>query len=352
MSEPISSPSTDEWNALYAAGIAFRDLAPWQWVTENQVFGVQNPEDGQIGYVVIMGELKEVFALALYEGSEGLNGLYAMQHGVGADNPVDLLVLQKCLMASCENREQLDKEDLALMKALGLKFRGRNAWVQFRSYEPGFVPWYLTAPQARFLTLALQQVTEIAQRLQENPRLLPRAREWGEYLVRVPENTPEGLVWHDERKRPVPLPSPTESPCLPPELIAQAHQLMEMDATHGILEMDYFLLPQAVQEKKEDRPSFPYMIMAADSRSGMLIATDMVPRPEVGIAFAETLLTVVERLEMRPDTVLVSSKETAALLKPVADILEIHVKPARRLPAIAEARKGLSQFMGRGGGRF
>ena len=58
-------------------------------------------------------------------------------------------------MASFEDRKLLQKEDFQLINKIGLKFSGPNSWPLFRSYRPGYHPWYLTNEEARYLTLCL-----------------------------------------------------------------------------------------------------------------------------------------------------------------------------------------------------
>lgn len=61
-------------------------------------------------------------------------------------------------------------------------------------YNPSFFPWFVTAEEARFLTLALEQAVEIASRMEENPGLLDPLRK-GLYLVRTLVRRGENLVW-------------------------------------------------------------------------------------------------------------------------------------------------------------
>jgi hypothetical protein len=59
-------------------------------------------------------------------------------------------------------------------------------WPLFRSYQPGYFPWFLARDEAGFLTLALQQALVVAPQLKENMDLLTPNNE-GLYWVRVPE---------------------------------------------------------------------------------------------------------------------------------------------------------------------
>src|SRR6266849_6811778 len=99
-------PSDEEWRALYEAAVAFRDVAPWQWMEDSDQFAVQDPESGQIGYCCVMGNLGEHFALAAYRGSEGLEGLWRMRMAAPGELRDAALILswQDCLMASFEDR--------------------------------------------------------------------------------------------------------------------------------------------------------------------------------------------------------------------------------------------------------
>jgi hypothetical protein len=184
------SPTISDWQALYQAALEFKEIEAWTWMYDSDVFGVQDPASGEIGYCCIMGNLGEMFALALYLGSEGLESYMR----VASEPPLDPfevfeeIMLQKCLMASFGSRDTLKKEDRQVIKRLGLKFRGRTAWPLFRSYRPAYHPWHLTADEARFLTLALQQAREVCLRFKEDPTLFdpPNDELW---FVRVPEET-------------------------------------------------------------------------------------------------------------------------------------------------------------------
>jgi hypothetical protein len=136
-----SSPTLQEWRKLYEAAIQIKQLAPWERMSEDMLFGVQDPETGEIGFVSIMGALGEHFAVAVYIGAKGLQGFWIAHSG--DENPfipAEVILETFHLQASFEDRNMLRKDDRDIIKQLGLKFRGRNEWPMFRSYRPGFVP--------------------------------------------------------------------------------------------------------------------------------------------------------------------------------------------------------------------
>jgi hypothetical protein len=67
----------------------------------------------------------------------------------------------------------------------------------FRSYRPSFFPWFLEAGEARFLSVALEQLSDVAPRFREDPSLLePSGGE--SYLLRAPRRKGGTLLWEDD----------------------------------------------------------------------------------------------------------------------------------------------------------
>jgi hypothetical protein len=339
-----SSPSQQEWEALYQAAVAFRDLAPWDWMYDSDMFGVQDPTSGEVGYCCVMGNLGEHFALGVYLGSEGLAGYRKIESG--ELNPPDataLLHYQKCLMASFEDREYLDRQDLGVIKALGLKFRGRNAWPLFRSYLPDYHPWFVTSDQARFLTVALQQAIEVAQRFGEDDDLLKPPRE-GLYLVRVPEQEGAMVRWSDRWLAPAPLRAAASAT---PPIDELRVQRIKHAATvrQGIWEADLFLSPTPVQENKGQRPYYPYMFLWVDRRSGMVLAPHLAAPDQRAAEFPQHFLTLVEQARALPQEVCVLTQEALDLLEPITSRLGVKLRRSRRLGALEDARNSFMSYL-------
>jgi hypothetical protein len=343
-----TAPTKADWKALYQAAMEFKEIEAWTWMYDSDVFGVQDPVSGEIGYCCIMGNLGEMFALALYLGSEGLESYMRIASEPPQDpsEAFEELMLQKCLMASFGSRDELTKEDRQVIKRLGLKFRGRTAWPLFRSYRPAYHPWYLTADEARFLTLALQQAREVCPRFREDPALFdpPNEELW---FVRVSEETEEGLTWRDAWLEPALL-EEEELPDVPIDELRLARLKKAAQPMEAVWEMDFFLSSTPVQDKKGERPYYPYMTLTVDHRSGFVFGTDMASPETYLEEFPGWFLALAERLKKLPTELWVKREDAYDLLEPITSRLGIDLYIVDELESLEEARAAFRQFMDRG----
>jgi hypothetical protein len=341
-------PTPEEWGRLYAAARRVKEMAPWEWMMEDEVFGVRNPEREEIGFVSVMGAAGQHFAVALYQGSDAIYDFLALSEE-GSDGQPDRIGAERLLeipqlQASFEDRGRLQKEDRDIIKKLDLKFRGANSWPMFRNYAPGMFPWFLTSSEARFLTTALEQLLDVAPRVRDDEDIL-----FGEgdddFLVRVPRAEKARLVWADKIVR---IPEPEKKEATPSPLDPQSlESLKKLPEVTNVLEIELTMLPTPVREKKE-RPFFPYMLMLAEAQSGMILGNDMLqPLPSLDAMRAELPVKVAEhllRLGVKPLKINVRTETTAKSLAPMAEELGIRIKLSPKLPAIDAA---LNFFMER-----
>ncbi len=345
----FNAPSTDEAHQLYSAAVRVKELAPWKWMDESELFGVQSPETGELGFVSIMGMAGEHFAVAVYQGAEGLYGILDFASSDPATLQPDGLLDIPQLQASFEDRDLLDKQDRDLIKKLGLKFRGAGAWPKFRSYRAGYMPWFVTAEEARFLTHALRQTLEVAPRVKDDPDILDAGEDEESYLMRVAVERGDSLVWEDQLMR-VPPPEPAAIKVLMDTTVLA--QLRQLPLTPLKLEADFFSLPTAIGEKGE-RPSRPYMLMLAEGRSGMIVGFEMmhveaslhemyarIPRKVVGMLAQAGVIPA--EIEARSELLL-------GLLEPLATTLNFKLIETDDLPNIDAARDSMFNWMAGGG---
>jgi hypothetical protein len=310
-----------------------KELTPWQWMEEDDIFGIQIPGTKELGFVSVMGMLGEHFAIAVYQGAKGLGGFWNM-HSLGPKLTPEFVLQIPQLQASFEDRE--------VMKKLELKYRGAHAWPQFRSYRPGCFPWHIEQFEAEILICALEQLLQVAPRFKEDPSILTPTDNEHEYLVRVNQNG----NWADSLQRIAFREEKTLDLLMDEEALEHLRRMMPGKLT---LEIDLHMMNEPVQDKAQERPFFPFMLMLADHESGMILGVDLLtPLPSMESMWSEVPAIVVEKLVegFPPKEIHVKDDMLYFVLQPVAEEAGFALKKQSRLKMIDRAKRELQNFMG------
>ncbi|MCC7550418.1 MAG: plasmid pRiA4b ORF-3 family protein [Methanobacterium sp.] len=321
------SPSIQEWEDLYSVAVEFKKLKPWEWMWDDDIFGVLNSETEEIGYCCVMGGAGEFFGMSLYLGSEGLEGYFKIQFGEITSGDLESLYAQKCLMASFEDRDTVEDEDYQILRKLGLRFRGENSWPLFRSYLPNYMPWFLNSEEVKFLTLALEQTIHVSKRFQKNPDIL-RPPMINQIMVRVRDD--QG--WQDEWREPS-----EENEVMVGFVEEDALDEMFNLAHQGVWEVDYSIFPEPVQDDPRERPYFPYIITWADHEHGMVMNTTLAEPSQWGSIFSESLKEVMKSKGSLPQEILLRRNEIYNLMEGIASSLKIELTIVADLDIIDDA---------------
>lgn len=319
---PDSTPTIEEWRRLYRAADQFKREACWNWMEDDDIFGVKNPEGGEIGYCVVIGALGESFGLVVYLGSQGLLGCYQVLEGEVRPDEENTLHTQRCLMASFEDRTSLAREDLKIIKESGHTFRGRNAWPLFRQYTPGYHPWFLHGGQVRFLTHALEQAQEVASLLKEDPSLLLSHGE-EKMLVRTPSMRGSDLEWEDRWIVPDLEIEEEDSPLNEIQLQKVKSKAKQSD-TFWIA--DLFYSPSPVQDKKGERPYYPLFFLLVDGGSGMIYDCQILKEKDHIPKARHHFLNTIESTGSIPSLLLLEREELQSIFLPLGEKLGFSIQ--------------------------
>ena len=252
------------WRKLYSSADRINALAPWRWMDDSELLGVQDPVTGEIGFMHVLGQAGEHFGISRYPGEEGLGVLKSLQEGDidDPDHGADILLNSHQMQLSWEDSRELDRRDKLRIKELGLKYRGAKAWPQFRSYEPSLYPWYLTEKQAATFLTALEQCIDVFERRQNDPSLFD-GLEQDHYLVRVLSDG----AWRDEVKKVLPSLAKVSVVSKIPSLTL----LKALPGGKGRIEIDLIRAPAVGGDGPNARPFFPHMLMMVDGISGIVL---------------------------------------------------------------------------------
>jgi hypothetical protein len=336
------APTPEEWRRLYEAALAYREREPWRFLSDADLFGVLDPASGEIGWCSVFGAAGQVFGLFVHAGSQGLaTCLRMMQDDF---DPEELPYIQDGWLATFEDRAGLDARDLATIRALGLKFRGRRAWPCFRSHRPGYLPWHLTGVEARALTEALTQAAGVATRFSDNAAALgPDST--GRFLVRVPEPDGSGMRWEDRRLAPPRVPAAPPASPIDQGRVDRVRQATTPGA--AAWECDAFYSP-AVIDSGQGRPFFAPAVLIVDRGSGMILDAQF-GEPPIGPGLVQDrVLAAMTTLRSRPRAIATQAERVHEALVPLAGRLGIRLERARALPTLAAARRSMFDFFQRG----
>jgi len=194
--------------------------------------------------------------------------------------------------------------------------------------------------EAQILITALEQLLDVAPRFEKDTDLLepPQAEET--FLVRVTE----AGQWADRHQL-------IEFPDDPP-----IHLKMNMEALtyiktqpveNSVVEIDVQMMEQAVEDKQFDRPFFPYLLLAVEKKSRLVLGVNLlIPLPSLEDMWGHLPAQVVEILaaSLRPKELQAKNPMVVLLLSSLEKELGIKVKQVSRLPAIEFAQQELDKF--------
>ncbi len=325
-----NNPTRKQWKLAYELADPIKQMQPWRSFWEREYLGFINPFTEEPAFISLMGRGGEHFAVAVYPDAASLYRMHELSTNESLD-PLDLMFVPH-FQLSFENRDMVEKEDRAVMKELGRTYRGRFAWPIFRTYDPGFIPWFITQKKLELLCRALYLIGE------ELPR----------YAAQL--STIELDTRFDESCEVFMLDTGTEDAFRVIDRPAEKRIDPELDFStiavakgwkpiENIIEFDMSFLPMPVDDY--ERPYFPSVLMAVVEDAGMIVGFSMLqPIPDYSSMLKKLPSAFLESLSSHgviPHEVLVRNKQVFHALKPLASAIGFKLSIRDHLPAAKEA---------------
>jgi len=245
----------------------------------------------------------------------------------------------RSLVVSFGERAVLDARDHAVIRSLGLRFRGRTAWPWLRSQRPGYAPWYLEGDECRLLELALIQGADVSKRVRDGTLQLTTGLDESPMLTRCYRAD----QWIDEWRKPEALDVAPDEPG-PVDEVRLRRLQTSRSRKIGAWQLDLAFLPTPIGTTGE-RPYYPRLLLAL-ADSGLIVGTQMLEPWSSAAELQEAMLTLLEEAEHLPGDILVSRDEVLRLIAPLAKALKIRVH-LTELPELEEVRESLLDYLER-----
>ena len=329
----------EQWKTLYEVTMRIKELKPWEKFWDMDLIGVIKDDDEDSVFYSILGRGGDCYGIAVYEGFEGLNSflMLTMQQSMNLSTEYAMFN-QKNLTCYWGNRDELSDKQRKIIKELGYTYRGKNQWLYFLSFEPGYYPYNMD--------------TDEVFRMTEHMRNLERA-------LKCYEQETEGVdfeygnMYHimlDEENEIIStgeMPLPFTSFQFGNLLITDEKLLSDLAKVpkcNAVLEADVSVLGASVNDKKYDRPANPALSLLEVANSGAVIKFEMLePEDDAIVMLAEILIGFIFQFGT-PKEVRVTNVIVEAGLEQICDVCKIKLRRVKRLPGLDEFKYSLGRF--------
>jgi|GEM_PF-3352464 len=339
----MDDPSVDPWEEAYDLMDRVRELAPWRWMADDEVFAVHVEEMGWTGYVSVFGAGGTSYGIFVFVGDVGLwtrqrqvELSERIERGERVDEAELLEYLPYGLSATFADRDDVSPAQRRRIRECGRAYRGRGAWPSLLRHDPGFAPDEPGEDELYLLCVTLLATLRTAERQREDREYVhPNGQ------MRLVTYGSDG-DWRDGSCTPEPQPPPQAAPVDYADLL---HRLgRQGQEPEGTWEVDFFYLQGLVSDGRGQRPFYPRAAIVVDA-SG-LVVNAMVEAPgafarQAGLRLFETFL-----LHGPPAVVRARHADAVAALQPLAQALGVKLNVASRLTAADRARRELLRHMG------
>lgn len=332
------------WREVYELAGSIWRLAPWTFMDETDVFGVEEPRSKDLGFVSVMGTLGEHRAVAVYQGAKGLYEFLSLESASGDLSPARFLDMPQ-VQLSFEKRTALEPGDRAVLRRLGISAFTGDAWPLVRSYRAACMPWFAEPDELRLLHTALTQLLELAPRIERDATCLRPSSKSG-VLVRARSGSGASAAWGESFVTISPPKPDHISVRIDPDLIDDVRDLPDADE---VLEVECFRTETVIAEAGK-RPYFPYALLICNAGSGLVLHADLLdPTPSLTTMWASTPERVARQLAKIgwiPREVRVHDGILAQLMELIAPGFGFAVTRVARLPSLDRAKASLLQNLG------
>lgn len=326
-----TEPTPEQYRDLYEAAARVHQMAPWEWLDEEKIFGIRPAGTDQTAWISLLGMLGQYHAVLVLRGDLALRWFRQLhEEDQDPERLSQELVEIAHIHLALVPRDALKPEERRLIRQAGVATPPKEAWPLFRAYDSGMVERPLNQSEAELLLHALEQILQVAPRVPQGPGLLVD-RHRGALLVRVGQDG----EWLDRYDVP-------DQPALPWEC-GQADpftlsRLRQLERTRRTVELAFFHLWSSVVGEPDLPPFYPYLLMAVDAGSGTVLGFEtLTPAPSFAAMWRQLPVHLARLFEAAgglPAVVRVDDRRLQAALQPLLPSLKVRLvkAPLRRLP--------------------
>lgn len=258
-------PTLEQWSELYKLGLKIRSMEPWNIFQDLDIIAVEIPNRKEPYFCSLLGAGGQCFGVNTFVDYEGLRNYLTIADDENYMTLDYIMVEQSSLACFFGDKERVPKEQMKIMKSLGIKFRGKNKWIYFQSYKKGHIPTTIDEDEAEVLKICLKELINAIKDLKKLQ--LPLNFNAGDVLVRR-FNKDRGK-WSTTKGHITQYLYEYPSLILKDEILAA--KLKRKPRSEEVLEFDMIYIKVTIEDELYERPIRPKILLLVDHYEGLII---------------------------------------------------------------------------------
>lgn len=326
----------EKWRRIYSHLSLIVEYRPWDQFEETDIFAlIPKGKKEEHFFSFIYDSIGQPGIAIYWSGQDCFNAQERMHGPNSKKEPVFLL--QNAIILLLGNREDLSKENYALLKELEIQCRGRCAWPHFEKYQIGYAP---KAVEEEDLEKLLDDMG--------NLWMMVRAVYEGKVYPDFSNNKALTRCYSEKDDLFYTYAAKLQQPKKAVYTTVTMHdnewmKLLRKKPSKGTISLDWAYLPTKIKEGKNK--IIPRLLLAVDTRSGVVIHFDVLSPTNSCVddlfAFFDD---IVERYG-KPALIEICDQEVESYMLDLCQKAGIRLVMRKRLPQLAQARSALLNSM-------
>ena len=331
--------SLEQWRVLYEVATRIKELKPWEKFWDMDLIGIKYGEEEDTVFFSILGRGGECYGIAVYEGYDGFNSFLMLTMQQRMNLSVEYAMFnQKNMTCYWGNRDELTDKQRKIIKDLGYSYRGKNQWLYFLSFEPGYYPYNLDEEEVVRLSEYFQDL-ELALKYYDDANLKVDFENGNMFLFSFGKDK---KTWNFGES-PLPFTAFQFGNLLitDEELLAD---LSKAPKSNAVLEADISVMGARIDDKKYSRPANPALALLGDAVSETIISFEMTePDDDPMVMLAEMVISFIFQYGI-PKEIRVTNVIVEAGLEQICDVCGIKLRRVKRLQGLDSFKQSIHRF--------
>lgn len=257
----------NHWKELYHLSMEIKKRKPWEYLSDCDFLLVDIKNRKMPILISVMGNGGECYGISVHATIKSVKTLVALfeEDNFVIDPLSTPVASQEALTLYFGDRDEVSKEQYQVIKDLGLKFRGRNNWVYFKSFSVGEIPRDLNDEEVLLLTLIYKKLLKLVDFISEDPSVIESDVIKAHRLLG--NNELETLDFFDV----YPTLQEDMIKMIPYENDLMLYKLKQCSRTNDCIELTYIY-----PEVSDDNIHFIPLLIGVSQQSGMPIIMDFI----------------------------------------------------------------------------